>query len=104
MKSFKANKAAIKSLPENKREIADKLIDKAEFMEEELQKLQNILREKGWTEEYQNGATQYGIKKSSEADVYNTLIKNYNATLKLIADLIPDKLADDDPIEEEFFK
>lgn len=104
MKGFKANKKAIQSLPENKREIAENLLDKIVFMEDELQKLQKILKEKGWTEEYQNGATQFGIKKASEADVYNNLIKNYNATIKVLASIVPDTAGSSDPIEDEFFK
>ena len=68
-------------------------------MEEELGKLQAILSEKGWTEEYSNGATQHGLKKSSEADVYIMLSKNYLATLKQINDMLPDGRGADDLIE-----
>lgn len=80
----------IETLPEAKKSIANGLLDKAVFMDGELFKLQKILKEKGWVEEYQNGANQSGLKKSSEADVYNAMIKNYNATLKQIADLFPE--------------
>lgn len=82
----------IDTLPEAKKSIATGLLDKAVFMDSELLKLQKILKEKGWVEEYQNGANQSGLKKSSEADVYNAMIKNYNATLKQIADLFPENL------------
>ena len=88
----------------SQKEIAEKLLDKLEFMEEQLQILQKKLREKGWTEEYQNGEKQFGIKKSSEADVYNNLIKNYNATIKVLAELVPDSIDKNDPIESEFFR
>ena len=84
-------KALIGTLPDAKKSIANGLLDKAVFMDEELLKLQKILKEKGWVEEYQNGENQRGLKKSSEADVYNAMIKNYNATLKQIADLFPDE-------------
>ena len=79
----------IDTLPEAKKSIATGLLDKAVFMDSELLKLQKILKTKGWVEEYQNGANQSGLKKSSEADVYNAMIKNYNATLKQISDLFP---------------
>ena len=79
----------IDTLPEAKKSIATGLLDKAVFMDSELLKLQKILKTKGWVEEYQNGANQCGLKKSSEADVYNGMIKNYNSTLKQIADLFP---------------
>lgn len=80
----------IDTLPEAKKSIATGLLDKAVFMDGELLKLQKILKSKGWVEEYQNGANQSGMKKSSEADVYNSMIKNYNATLKQISDLFPE--------------
>ena len=79
----------INTLPKAKKSVALGLLDKALFMDEELGKLQKVLKEKGWVEEYQNGANQCGLKKSSEADVYNGMIKNYNSTLKQIADLFP---------------
>ena len=82
----------IEKLPDAKKSIANGLLDKAVFMDGELFKLQKVLKEKGWVEEYQNGANQSGLKKSSEADVYNAMIKNYNATLKQIADLFPENL------------
>ena len=82
-------KELINTLPKAKKSLGMALLDKASFMDEELRKLQDILKEKGWVEEYQNGANQCGLKKSSEADVYNGMIKNYNSTLKQIADLFP---------------
>ena len=93
-------KKLINTLPDAKKSLAMGLLDKAEFMDEELGKLQNILKEKGWVETYQNGATQTGLKKSSEADVYNGMIKNYNSTLKQIADLFPaeNKAESGDPL------
>ena len=90
----------IDTLPEAKKSIADGLLDKAVFMDNELLKLQKILKQKGWVEEYQNGENQRGMKKSSEADIYNTMIKNYNSTLKQISDLFPDSSGADvkDPL------
>lgn len=86
---FKQTKKNIERLTGSKRERALALMDKVLFMEDELGKLQEILQKKGWTEEYQNGANQYGIKKSSEADVYNALIKNYTSALKQLEELLP---------------
>lgn len=100
--SFKNIKKAIQSLSEEKKEIAEALLDKVEFMEAELDKLQTILKKKGWTEAYQNGANQSGMKKSSEAEVYNNLIKNYNATLKAILDMLPEGGTDEPG--DEFFR
>lgn len=86
--TFEQVKSDIQRLTGSKRELAEALADKAAFMEEQLGILQGILREKGWTEEYGNGGGQYGIKKASEGDIYNTLVRNFNATIKQLADLV----------------
>lgn len=67
----------------------DSLIDEAAFMAVSLRELRTIINEKGYTEEYQNGANQKGVKKRSEIEVYNTMIKNYSAIVKQLTDLIP---------------
>ncbi len=91
-------------LPPNAAAAAQKLIDNAAFMAVSLQELQNIINVKGYVEEYQNGANQTGIKKSSEVDIYNTMIKNFNTTMKQLFDLLPDgkqgisDLDDNDPL------
>lgn len=59
-------------------------------MAESLDELQETIREKGFTEEYQNGANQHGIKKCSEVEIYNTMIKNYMGVIKQLVDLLPD--------------
>lgn len=70
--------------------IAEKLIENAAFMAVSLTDLQNIINEKGYTEEYQNGENQFGTKKASEVDIYNTMIKNFNTTMKQLIDMLPD--------------
>ena len=99
MKDFTNVKKAIENLPASKQELAKKLVSKLEFMDVELEKLQGILKEKGWVEEYQNGATQFGLKKSSEGEVYNTLIKSYNSTIKQLNDMITQAITDEEPDE-----
>ena len=74
----------------DKQQIVEKLISNAAFMAESLEELQEIIRIKGFVEEYQNGANQYGVKKCSEVDIYNTMIKNYSSVIKQLLDLLPD--------------
>ena len=83
-----------------KKELLTNLIRKAEFMNGELQKLQEIIKEKGWVEEYQNGQNQKGLKKSSEGDTYNQLIKNYAALMRQIADNLPAEKDKEDELDE----
>lgn len=56
-----------------------------------LDDLQDAINIKGVIEEYQNGATQTGYKKSVEVEVYNTMIKNYHAIMKQLIELLPTK-------------
>lgn len=88
MAGFSKTKEDIKALTGSKRERAEKLVNKLDFMETQLRNLQKTIRKNGWVEEYQNGANQSGIKKSSEGEVYNTLIKNYTNALKQLEQLL----------------
>ena len=95
---FKAIKDEIERLPDSKAELGRSLLEKARFMDNGLNELQEAIKENGWVEKYQNGASQFGLKKSSHADVYNTLIKNYNSTIKQILDLLPKEEGEEDEL------
>ena len=66
----------------------ESLVEEAAFMAASLYELREIINKKGYTEEYQNGANQKGTKKTSEVEIYNTMIKNYQNTVKQLTDLI----------------
>ena len=93
MKDFSKTRKQIKLLSDEKQERASSLLRKIEFMDAQLDGLQEILKKKGWVEEYQNGANQHGLKKSSEGEVYNSLVKNYTNALKNLNDMLPDDAA-----------
>lgn len=88
IKDSKVLRKAISEKSEQVQTEANSLLDKIIFMEAELEKLQAEIQEKGWIEEYKNGANQYGMKKSASADVYNTLIKNYLSALDKLNNLL----------------
>lgn len=92
-KEIKRLRRIFKGTTGDKAAVVTRLIDNAAFMAVSLQELQEIINEKGYTEEYQNGEKQKGVKKSSEVDIYNTMIKNFNTTMKQLIDLLPDSLA-----------
>lgn len=87
-----------KELDEDRKKAVEKLIANAAFMAITLEDLQEKINEKGCIEEYKNGANQCGYKESSEIKVYNSLIKNYNTTVKQLLDQLPknDKNLQDD--------
>lgn len=76
-------------MDEKTRKAVESLMDEAAFMSASLYELRKIINEKGYTEEYQNGANQKGVKKCSEVEVYNTMIKNYMGTIKQLTELLP---------------
>ena len=65
------------------------LINEAAFMSVSLSELRKIINEKGYTEIYQNGENQKGVKKSAEVDIYNNFIKQYMAIMKQLLELLP---------------
>lgn len=84
----------LSKVDKNKLKTVETLIDRAAFITISLQDLENILTEKGWTEEYFNGRNQSGIKRSSEADVHISLTKNLSAIMKQLIDIVPEKEPD----------
>ncbi len=90
IKAEKTKLSAIwKKMDAKTRKATESLVDEAAFQAASLYELRMIINEKGYTEEYQNGANQKGIKKASEVEIYNTLVKNYQNTIKQLTDLLP---------------
>lgn len=75
---------------EDRKELMISLIDRASFMQASIEELEEIMNEFGYTETYQNGANQSGKKKSSEAEVYLSMIQRYNQTISTMGSLLPD--------------
>lgn len=76
-------------LPEKKLALAEHLIKNAAFMEIELEDLQKIIEKSGASEEYQNGANQYGRKASADLQAYNSLVKSYNTVNSRLEAMLP---------------
>ena len=54
-----------------------------------LEDLQDSININGVVSEYQNGANQWGTKKSPEADLYNAMLKNYSTVMKQLSEMVP---------------
>lgn len=78
-----------RKLDKDAKKSVESLIEEAAFMAASLYELRGIINRKGYTEEYQNGANQRGVKKCSEVEIYNTMVKNYMSTIKQLTDLLP---------------
>lgn len=77
------------NLPENKLTLLAPLIQNASFMKVTLEELQETINDEGATDEYCNGANQFGRKQSANIQAYNSLIKNYNAVIDKLEKLLP---------------
>lgn len=82
-------KKAFKDLDGNKKRTVEQLISTAAFLSITLQELEEEINRKGVTEEYQNGANQYGVKQSAAAVTHIAMTKNLTAIMKQLADLVP---------------
>lgn len=85
---------------EDKLTTVDKLLDRVAFMTVSLEDLETAILEKGYTSEYQNGANQWGEKKTPEAEMYLAMMQRYLPAMKQLMDLLPDDAprTPDDPV------
>lgn len=78
-----------KKTKNNKSKLALSLLDKAEFMNETLKKLEYKVKTEGVVTTMCQGA--YDIERENPAlKSYNTTIKNYASVVKQIVDLLPE--------------
>lgn len=89
-KEIKRLEGLLQNLPADKLKANQSLIENAAFMTVQLKELQIVMNKNGVISEYQNGANQWGTKKSPEVEIYNTMIKNLVVVMKSINDLLPD--------------
>ena len=82
-------RGVFKNLDENKKKIVESLIKNAAFMTVTLEELQEDINEKGYTEEYQNGANQWGTKQSEAVKTHIAMTRNHATIIKTLADLAP---------------
>lgn len=77
-------------LDEKTKKTVEKLLDNAAFIALKLEDLQGEINEKGMVTEYQNGANQFGTKKSPEVEIYLSMVKNYREIINTLANALPD--------------
>lgn len=87
---IKELRTAFEQLDENKSKLALSLLDKAEFMEVTLNKLQKKVNDDGVITMMCQGS--YEIERENPAlKSYNTTIKNYTSVIKQLNDMLPTK-------------
>lgn len=87
-KEMKRLNLLFENIPKDKKGVVQSLIDSASFQTVILNRLEKHIAEHGTTSEYQNGANQWGTKRSPEVEVYNSMLKNQMGIIRQLTDLI----------------
>ena len=91
-------KGFCRNLSKDRKNIAIKLCQKAAFMEVTLEDLQDQINKEGAIIEAVNG-NGFEVRTENPAQkTYNTMIKNYNATIKSLVDLMPEGASANDEL------
>lgn len=61
------------------------------FQKVTLEDLRAAINENGATDEYKNGANQFGQKVSADLSAYNNTFKHYQAAMKNLMSYLPEK-------------
>ncbi|AJQ57903.1 MULTISPECIES: hypothetical protein [Bacillus] len=79
----------LKNLDPKKKRAVSSLIKNAAFMAVTLEDVQDKINKNGIEEQYQNGANQFGNKKTIAVEVHNNMTKNHAQVMKQLTDLLP---------------
>jgi len=102
-KELSSIKKRFDNLSEDVKGLNDKLIYNAAWLAVSLDELTQHMDENGVVIEYQNGANQWGTKKSPESELYTSWSKQYSTTMKQLSDLLPkDTTVKEDDIFDDF--
>lgn len=65
------------------------MLEEAAFLKVTLEGLRADIEQNGCTDEYKNGANQYGVKISATLQSYNSTLKNYFVLMEKIVKMFP---------------
>lgn len=78
-------------IPGKKKKAARAISAQAAFLAVAIEELDEIVIRDGYVEEYQNGESQKGTKKTVAADLLDRYTKTYTTAIKQIVDLLPEE-------------
>ena len=90
-------------IDENKKKLVMGMIKDVAFMTVEMEDLRAEIAEKGSTEEYKNGANQFGRKQSAASQNYLQFSQKQTTAIKILLDQLPkteSKKPDTDDFDE----
>lgn len=88
------------NLTPEKKIICYSMLEEAAFLKNTLEGLRKEIKENGTTDEYKNGANQYGKKISASLQSYNNTLKNYYALIEKIVKMFPLESGETDELLE----
>lgn len=97
-------KRAIKSLSPAKKEAGTRILDRLNFMEITLDKLQDCINKKGAVINAKNGNGFTTLSENPAQKSYNTMIGRYNALVKTLIDMLPEQAGEKDDELMSFVK
>ena len=96
---------SFKPLPEDKRRLAEGLMQEAAFMRVTLEETREIIDREGVIELFEQGKQRF-LREHPATKVYASLVNRYSAVVKQLVDLLPDPNPGQDATHElmEFVK
>ncbi len=96
---------SFKPLPEDKRRLAEGLMQEAAFMRVTLEETREIIDREGVIELFEQGKQRF-LREHPATKVYASLVNRYSAVVKQLVDLLPDPKQGRDVTDElmEFVK
>lgn len=82
-------KRLFKDIDESKKKLVQTTIEDVAFMTVTMQDLRENIIRTGTTVKYQNGANQYGIKQSPDAQLYLQMSQKQTQAMKILVDCMP---------------
>lgn len=89
-----------KGLPEDKRALAYKLCDRAEFMEKTLKELEARVNKDGAVITSTNGNGFQVVQEHPAQKSYNTMMNRYSTTITKLYEMLPSGMEVDDEFTE----
>ena len=89
-KKIKDLNSIFELMPDDNKKLSGDLVQNVAWMAVELTELQMIIHTTGSVEEYHNGAHQSGLKLSAAVQAYNSILKSYNSSLRLLLMQLPE--------------
>lgn len=104
-KDLRKLKRMLKLIPDDRKAIAEKLIEEISFMSKTLMELKRTVTERGVVDNFKQGKQEF-MRESPALKAYNTTIQRYSLLYKQLTDLLPKPEATDKAGDEllEFLK